>query len=48
MPGHPLTLGQRRDALLHGWFVDFTGTPIMKTDTNTRSVFSDYIGFYDI
>ena len=26
----------------------FTGTPIEKTDANTRAVFGDYIAIYDI
>jgi len=26
----------------------FTGTPIEKTDANTRAVFGDYISVYDI
>ena len=26
----------------------FTGTPIEKTDANTRAVFGDYISIYDI
>ena len=29
-------------------FIGFTGTPIEKTDANTRSVFGDYISIYDI
>ncbi|ABF42755.1 type I site-specific deoxyribonuclease, HsdR family [Candidatus Koribacter versatilis Ellin345] len=37
-----------RDALPHASFIGFTGTPIEKTDVNTRSVFGDYISIYDI
>jgi len=37
-----------RDALPHASFLGFTGTPIEKTDANTRSVFGDYISIYDI
>jgi len=37
-----------RDALSHASFVGFTGTPIEKTDANTRAVFGDYISVYDI
>ncbi len=37
-----------RDALPHASFIGFTGTPIEKTDANTRSVFGDYISIYDI
>lgn len=37
-----------RDALPHASFVGFTGTPIEKTDANTRAVFGDYISIYDI
>jgi len=29
-------------------FIGFTGTPIEKTDANTRAVFGDYISVYDI
>lgn len=29
-------------------FIGFTGTPIEKTDANTRAVFGDYISIYDI
>jgi type I restriction enzyme R subunit len=29
-------------------FIRFTGTPIEKTDANTRAVFGDYISIYDI
>src|SRR5438067_10767830 len=36
------------DALPHASFVCFTGTPIEKTDANTRAVFGDYISVYDI
>ena len=28
--------------------IGFTGTPIEKTDANTRAVFGDYIRTYDI
>jgi len=37
-----------RDALPNGLFIRFTGTPIEKTDANTRAVFGDYISIYDI
>jgi type I restriction enzyme R subunit len=37
-----------RDALPNGTFIGFTGTPIEKTDANTRAVFGDYISIYDI
>lgn len=37
-----------RDALPHASFIGFTGTPIEKTDANTRQVFGDYIDVYDI
>ena len=37
-----------RDALPNAAFVGFTGTPIEKTDANTRAVFGDYISIYDI
>src|SRR5919199_5284654 len=37
-----------RDALPNASFIGFTGTPIEKTDANTRSVFGDYISVYDI
>jgi type I restriction enzyme, R subunit len=37
-----------RDALPEASFIGFTGTPIEKTDANTRSVFGDYISVYDI
>jgi type I restriction enzyme R subunit len=37
-----------RDALPHASFIGFTGTPIEKTDANTRQVFGDYISIYDI
>ncbi|MBU4307288.1 MAG: HsdR family type I site-specific deoxyribonuclease [Acidobacteria bacterium] len=37
-----------RDALPNASFVGFTGTPIEKTDANTRAVFGDYISIYDI
>ena len=37
-----------RDALPNASFIGFTGTPIEKTDANTRAVFGDYIGVYDI
>ena len=35
-----------RDALPHASFIGFTGTPIEKTDANTRAVFGDYISIY--
>ena len=37
-----------RDALPHASFIGFTGTPVEKTDANTRSVFGEYISIYDI
>jgi type I restriction enzyme R subunit len=37
-----------RDALPHASFIGFTGTPIEKSDANTRAVFGDYIDIYDI
>jgi type I restriction enzyme, R subunit len=37
-----------RDALPRASFVGFTGTPIEKTDANTRAVFGEYISIYDI
>jgi type I restriction enzyme R subunit len=37
-----------RDALPHASFIGFTGTPIEKTDANTRAIFGDYISIYDI
>jgi len=37
-----------RDALPGASFIGFTGTPIEKTDANTRAVFGEYISIYDI
>jgi type I restriction enzyme R subunit len=37
-----------RDALPQASFIGFTGTPIEKTDANTRAVFGDYVSIYDI
>jgi type I restriction enzyme R subunit len=37
-----------RDALPNASYIGFTGTPIGKTDANTRAVFGDYISVYDI
>lgn len=37
-----------RDALPQASFIGFTGTPIEKTDANTRAVFGEYISIYDI
>src|SRR5205807_10140919 len=37
-----------RDALPNASFMGFTGTPIEKTDANTRAVFGEYISVYDI
>ena len=37
-----------RDALPGATFIGFTGTPIEKEDKNTRHVFGNYIGVYDI
>ena len=36
------------DALPNASFIGFTGTPIEKTDANTRAVFGEYISIYDI
>ncbi len=37
-----------RDALPNATFIGFTGTPVAKTDHDTRSVFGEYIDVYDI
>ncbi len=37
-----------RDALPGASFIGFTGTPIEKSDANTRAVFGNYISVYDI
>ncbi len=37
-----------RDALPQASFIGFTGTPIEKTDANTRAIFGEYISIYDI
>jgi type I restriction enzyme R subunit len=37
-----------RSALPNASYIGFTGTPIEKTDANTRAVFGDYISIYDI
>jgi len=37
-----------RDALPNASYIGFKGTPIEKTDANTRAVFGDYISIYDI
>ena len=37
-----------RDALPNASFIGFTGTPIEKTDANTRAVFGNYVSIYDI
>ena len=37
-----------RDALPYASYIGFTGTPIEKSDANTRAVFGDYISVYDI
>lgn len=37
-----------RDALPNASFLGFTGTPIEKTDANTRNVFGEYVDVYDI
>ncbi len=37
-----------RDVLPNVSFIGFTGTPIEKTDANTRAVFGDYVRIYDI
>jgi len=37
-----------REALPNASWIGFTGTPIEKTDANTRAVFGDYVSIYDI
>jgi type I restriction enzyme R subunit len=37
-----------REALPNASFIGFTGTPIERTDKNTRAVFGDYVSIYDI
>ncbi len=37
-----------RDSLPNASYIGFTGTPIEKTDKNTRAVFGDYIDVYDM
>lgn len=37
-----------RDGLPNATYLGFTGTPIEKTDVNTRAVFGDYVDIYDI
>ncbi len=37
-----------REALPNASWIGFTGTPVEKTDANTRAVFGDYISIYDI
>src|SRR5437868_3959428 len=37
-----------RESLPNASFIGFTGTPIAKSDANTRAVFGDYISIYDI
>ncbi|VVB81470.1 Uncharacterised protein [uncultured archaeon] len=37
-----------RDALPNASFIGFTGTPIEKTDKNTRAVFGNYVDVYDV
>jgi type I restriction enzyme R subunit len=37
-----------RDAFPNASFIGFTGTPVEKTDANTRAIFGDYISIYDI
>ena len=37
-----------RDALPNASFMGFTGTPIERSDANTRAVFGEYISIYDI
>ena len=44
----PPAQADMRDALPNASFIGFTGTPIEKTDANTRAVFGDYISVYDI
>jgi len=36
------------DALPNASFIGFTGTPIEKSDKNTRAVFGEYVDIYDI
>jgi hypothetical protein len=50
---HPIRLDRRTRAqstrlAANTSFIGFTGTPIEKTDANTRAVFGDYISIYDI
>ena len=37
-----------RDALPNASFIGFTGTPIEKSDANTRAIFGEHISIYDI
>lgn len=37
-----------RDALPNATFLGFTGTPVEKSDANTRAVFGEYVDIYDI
>jgi type I restriction enzyme R subunit len=37
-----------REALPNASFIGFTGTPVEKTDANTRQVFGEHISVYDI
>lgn len=37
-----------REALPQASFIGFTGTPIERSDANTRAIFGDYISIYDI
>jgi type I restriction enzyme R subunit len=37
-----------RDAMPNASFIGFTGTPIEKSDANTKAIFGDYISIYDI
>lgn len=37
-----------REALPNASFIGFTGTPVEKTDKNTKAVFGEYVDIYDI
>jgi type I restriction enzyme R subunit len=37
-----------RDAMPNATFLGFTGTPVEKSDANTRAVFGEYVDIYDI
>ena len=40
------SLGKAESALPNTSFIGFTGTPIEKTDANTRATFGDYISIH--